>query len=250
MNILDGSLILITGAGSGNGQALALGLSKYGAEIIVTDKDSASSVRTTDSINASGGKAWSFELDITDLNVCKQVSRSVKDDIRPIDVLINNAGIIKRNEIDDSDAVEAWRACIDVNATGAFNMINAFSSHLKITKGNIVNMTSITAFAALRTFPGYAASKGAVVSMTKALAAKLAKDGVRVNAVAPGPFATPMTAATLANESRGNYYKDRILLGRFGDPEEIVGPVAFMASDMASFVTGETLIVDGGLLAE
>ena len=171
MNIFNGSLILITGAGSGNGEALARGLSEYGAEIIVTDKDYPASLRTADSINTSGGKAWSFELDITDLNVCKEVAKSVKDEIRPIDVLINNAGIIKRNEINDPDAIEAWKVCIDVNATGAFNMVNAFSSHLKATKGNIVNMTSITAFVAARTFPGYAASKGAVVSMTKALAA-------------------------------------------------------------------------------
>ena len=250
MKILDESLVLITGAGSGNGEALAKGLSKHGAEIIATDIDYASAESTSESIISVGGKSWSFDLDITDLQACKDVARAVKEEIRPIDVLINNAGIIRRNEIDDPDAVEAWKACIDVNASGAFNMVNAFSSQLRSTKGNIINMTSITAFVAARTFPGYAASKGAVVSMTKALAAKMAKEGVRVNAVAPGPFATPMTAKTLANESKGNYYKDRVLLGRFGDPHEIVGPVAFMASDMASFVTGETLVVDGGLMAE
>lgn len=250
MQILNESLILITGAGSGNGEALAKGLPAYGAKIVVTDKDYESAERTVNSINSSGGNAWPYELDITDLSQCREVSAAIKNSIGSINVLINNAGIIKRNEIDDPDAVEAWNACMNVNATGAFNMVSAFIPHLRATEGNIINMTSITAFVAARTFPGYAASKGAVIAMTKALAAKLAKDGIRVNAVAPGPFATPMTAITLANSSRGDYYKSRVLLGRFGDPHELVGPVAFMASDMASFVTGETLIVDGGLMAE
>ena len=250
MKILQDKLILITGAGSGNGEALAKGLTNYGAEVIATDMDGASAVQTAESIASIGGKSWSYELDITDLEACKTVSRAVEREIAPISVLINNAGIIRRNEIDDDDALAAWKACMDVNASGAFNMINAFAKQLRATKGNIINMTSITAFVAARTFPGYAASKGAVVSMTKSLAAKMAVDEVRVNAVAPGPFATPMTAVTLANEGRGNYYKDRVLLGRFGEPSEIVGPVAFMASDMASFVTGETLVVDGGLMAE
>ena len=155
-----------------------------------------------------------------------------------------------RNAIDDEDADQAWQDCMDVNARGAFNMVTAFADQLRTTKGNIINMTSITAFVAARTFPGYAASKAAVVAMTRALAAKMAADGVRVNSVAPGPFATPMTASTLANKCTGDYYTNRVLLGRFGKPEEIVGPVAFMASDMASFVTGTTLVVDGGLLAE
>jgi NAD(P)-dependent dehydrogenase (short-subunit alcohol dehydrogenase family) len=250
MKILQDKLVLITGAGSGNGEALSKGLANYGAEVIATDMDGDSAARTAESIISLGGKSWSYELDITDLETCKAVSKAIEREIAPISVLINNAGIIRRNEIDDDDAIEAWKACMDVNAGGAFNMVNAFANQLKMTKGNIVNMTSITAFVAARTFPGYAASKGAVVSMTKALAAKMAEDGVRVNAVAPGPFATPMTAVTLANEGRGNYYKNRVLLNRFGDPAEIVGPVAFMASDMASFVTGETLIVDGGLMAE
>lgn len=250
MKLLDGKLVLVTGAGRGNGAAIAKGLAGYGARIIVTDVDPVTSQETVDSIRAAGGDAWSFLMDVTDIDMCRAVAADIASKVGPVDVLVNNAGIIRRDSIDDDTAREAWDACINVNATGVFNMCMAFLSQLRETKGNIVNMTSITGFVSARTFPGYSASKAAVIAMTKAFAAKLAPDGIRVNAVAPGPFATPMTASTRANASTGNYYLNRILMGRFGEPEEIVGPVAFIASSMASFVTGTTLVVDGGVLAE
>ena len=250
MNLFNGRRILITGAGRGNGAALANGLSSYGADIIATDIDGESAAETANSIIETGAPAHAFTLDISDLETCRAVAEEIERTVGPIAVLVNNAGIIRRDAIDDPSAPEAWEACMRVNATGAYNMCTAFVSQLRKTKGNIVNMTSITGFVSARTFPGYAASKAAVIAMTRGFAASLAADGIRVNAVAPGPFATPMTKATRGNEQKSNYYKDRVLLGRFGDPEEIVGPVAFIASDMASFVTGTTLVVDGGLLAE
>ena len=250
MTILNGRLALVTGAGRGNGAAIAKGLAGYGARIVVTDIDAETAAETAAAIREAGGEAWSFVMDVTDMDQCGTVAGEIEAAAGPIDVLVNNAGIIRRDGIDDPTAREAWDACLEVNATGVFNVSMAFLPHLRRTKGNIVNMTSITGFISARTFPGYAASKAAVISMTKGFAAKLAPDGIRVNAVAPGPFATPMTASTRADASKGNYYLDRILLGRFGEPEEIVGPVAFIASDMATFVTGTTLVVDGGVLAE
>lgn len=250
MNLFDGRIALVTGAGRGNGAAIAKGLARYGARIVVTDIDAGSAAETAAEIVAAGGSTWSFVMDVADVEMCRAVANQVMAEAGPISILVNNAGIIRRDSIDDAEAREAWDLCMNINATGVFNVSLAFKDQLRQTKGNIVNMTSITGFVSLRTFPGYAASKAAVISLTQGLAAKLAPDGVRVNAVAPGPFATPMTESTRADSSRGNYYQDRILLGRFGQPEEIVGPVAFIASDMASFVTGTTLVVDGGLLSQ
>lgn len=250
MNLLEGRLALVTGAGRGNGAAIAIGLARYGAQVVVTDVELASAVATMEDIRKDGGTAFAYRMDVGDLAECRTVAERVRAEAGPVSVLVNNAGIIRRDEVDSPEAREAWDACLNINATGPFNVCLAFLSQLRETRGNVVNLTSITAFAALRTFPGYSASKAALVAMTRALASKLAPDGIRVNAVAPGPFATPMTSTTRADDERGSYYQNRVLLGRYGDPEEIVGPVAFMASEMASFVTGTTLVVDGGLLAE
>lgn len=248
--ILDNRLVLVTGAGAGNGAAIAKGLVDYGARIIVTDIDPGSANQTAAAIRAAGGEAWSYGMDVTDIDACHAVATKISVEVGHIDVLVNNAGVLRRTAIDDADARAAWDICMDVNATGVFNTTIAFLPHVRATKGNIVNLSSITAFVAARTFPGYAASKAAVVAATRAFAQKLAPEGIRVNVICPGPFATPMTAATRANSSAGNYYEERVLLGRFAQPEEIVGPVAFIASDMATFVTGAILPVDGGLLAQ
>lgn len=248
--ILENKLVLVTGAGAGNGAAIAKGLVGYGARIVVNDINLAAAEETVAAIKAAGGEAWAYEFDVADLDGCKAASEKIAAEVGHIDVLVNNAGVLRRTKIDDADAREAWDLCLDVNATGVFNCTMAFLPHVRATKGNIVNLSSIVAFVAARTFPGYSASKAAVVGATRAFAQQLAPEGIRVNVVCPGPFATPMTAATRANNAAGNYYEERVLLGRFAQPEEIVGPVAFIASDMATFVTGAVLPVDGGLLAQ
>lgn len=248
--ILDGKLVLVTGAGNGNGAALAKGLIGYGARVIVTDIDEDAAKNTAAAIRDNGGEAWTHRMDVSDLDECRAAATKIAAEVGQIDVLINNAGVLRRTDIDDPEVREAWDFCMDVNATGVFNTIIAFLPHLRATKGNVVNLSSIVAFVAARTFPGYSGSKGAVVSASRSFAQKLAPDGIRVNVVCPGPFATPMTEATRSNTTAGNYYEDRVLLGRFAQPEEIVGPVAFIASNMASFVNGAVLPVDGGLLAQ
>jgi NAD(P)-dependent dehydrogenase (short-subunit alcohol dehydrogenase family) len=160
-----------------------------------------------------------------------------------------NAGIIIREGSDSPKAEANWRLTMDVNVNGTFNVTYAFLQTLKASKGTIVNIASIAAYAGQSGSLGYSPSKGAIKMLTQSLAAELAKDGVRVNAVAPGVIETPMTAATRDNPERLEKFMGRIPMGRVGQPDELVGPVVFLSSHMSGYVTGVTLPVDGGFLA-
>jgi len=200
MKILDGRLALVTGGGRGNGAAIAKGLANYGADVIVTDIDGDTAAETAKAIKDGGGNAWSFVMDVADLGMCRAVAAQIEQDVGPVAVLINNAGIIRRTGLDDADAREAWDDCMSINATGVFNVSMAFLPHLRRTKGNIVNMTSITGFVSARTFPGYAASKAAVISMTKGFAAKLAPDGTSTGSCSAAS-ASPKRSSVLSRSS-------------------------------------------------
>jgi len=248
-HILAGKRALVTGAAHGNGRAIALGLAEHGAEVVVSDVDLAGAVRTAADIRASGREAWSYPLDVTDVQACNALARTVAQDIGPIAILINNAGIIIREGLDSPRAPENWRRVLDVNLTGVFNVTHAFLPALRETGGAIVNLGSIASFVGVGGTLGYAPSKGGVKMLTQALARDLAADGIRVNAIAPGVIATAMTEATRNDPARLAGFMSRTPLGRVGQPEELVGPVVFLVSDMASYVNGVTLPVDGGFLA-
>jgi NAD(P)-dependent dehydrogenase (short-subunit alcohol dehydrogenase family) len=248
--LLNKQIVVVTGAGTGNGRAIAVGLAAAGALVIPVDIDANSAHATVDLIVASGGSAAKVRaVDIADRATCDELAAEVERDRGPIDVLVNNAGICPRGGIDEEGADAAWSRTIAVNLDGAANMIRAFLPGLRRSKGRIVNVTSIAAFASTRTAAVYAASKGALTSLTTALAVELASAGIRVNAVAPGPFATPLTVGTRNDPARYARFVERIPLGRFGEPEEMAGPVLFLASSMSSFVTGAVVVVDGGYLA-
>lgn len=246
---LASQTVVVTGAGSGIGKGIALGLARYGAGIVAADIVGDAAQATADEIVAAGGRARWHQLDVTDLDQCRDVARAC-DEAGAVSGIVNNAGISRRGTIDDADAREAWDDCLAVNATGGFNMVLAFLPQLRETRGAIVNIASIAGVVTTRTFPGYNASKAAVMGMTKSLSQKLAPDGVRVNAILPGAIDTPMTEKLRSNPEGVSYFMGRTPLGRFGRPDDFAGPVAFLISDMSAFVTGAMLAVDGGLLAE
>ena len=247
--LLEGRLALITGAGQGNGRALALGLSAAGARVIVTDMNATTVEETAALVRANGGTAFADTLDVTDAEACKALAARLDRDVGPVDLLVNNAGIIIREGTDSPRAEANWRLTMDVNVNGTFNVTYAFLAALKATRGTVVNIASIAAYAGQGGSLGYSPSKGAIRMLTQSLAAELAKDGVRVNALAPGVIATPMTAATRSQPERLEKFLTRIPMGRVGEPDELVGPVVFLSSSMSAYVTGVTLPVDGGFLA-
>ncbi|WP_407151480.1 SDR family NAD(P)-dependent oxidoreductase [Bradyrhizobium sp. ORS 86] len=247
--LLAGKRALVTGAAHGNGRAIARGLAAHGADVVVTDIDLAGAEQTAADIRGSDCAAWAFRLDVSDAAACHALAQRIGREIGPIAVLVNNAGIIIREGIDSPKAHDNWRRVLDVNLTGTFNVTHAFLPALRETRGAIINLGSIASFVGVADTLGYAPSKGGVKLLTQALARELAADGIRVNAIAPGVIATAMTEATRSDPARLAGFLGRTPLGRVGEPEELVGPVVFLASELASYVNGVTMPVDGGFLA-
>ena len=247
--LLQGKLALVTGAASGIGQAIAAGFASAGARVIVTDITAERGEDTVKQIRAAGGEAWSFALDVTDADASYALAAKVEAEIGSVDTLVNNAGVIIREGIDSPRAQENIRHVMDVNLFGTFNVIHAWLPALRKTRGSIINIASGAAFIGQAGSLGYSASKGAVKMLTQSMSIDLGADGIRCNALAPGVIETPMTNATLTNPERLARFMVRIPSGRLGQPQELVGAAVFLASNLASYVNGVTLPVDGGILA-
>ncbi|MDR6858636.1 NAD(P)-dependent dehydrogenase (short-subunit alcohol dehydrogenase family) [Variovorax guangxiensis] len=242
-------MALVTGAGQGNGKAIAKGLAAAGAKVIVTDLNGENAMKVAAEITASGGQASAYTLDVTSNEACASLALTVAGELGNVDILVNNAGIIIREGLDSPKVASNLERTLHVNVMGTFHPTHAFLGALRETKGAIINVGSIASSVGIPNVVGYSPSKGAVKQMTQALAVELAKDGIRVNAIAPGVIETPMTSYTREAPERLERFMTRTPMGRVGQPEELVGPVVFLASDMASYVTGVTLAVDGGFLA-
>lgn len=248
--LLAGRIALVTGAAQGNGATIAAGLAAAGARVVTTDINGPGAERTAASIRQTGAEAWAFALDVTDAGACAALALEVERLARQVSILVNNAGVCPRHTIDSPELRQAWDLALDVNLHGTLNITLAFLPALRATKGAIINIASIAAFVSTATSLGYSTSKAAVRMLTQSLAQELAKDGVRVNAIAPGTFATPMTEATRLDPERSERFLARIPMGRYGEPEEMVGPVVFLASSMSSYMTGSTVggrRISGGL---
>jgi NAD(P)-dependent dehydrogenase (short-subunit alcohol dehydrogenase family) len=248
-NLLTGQLALITGAGRGIGAALALGLSNAGATIVATDIDPEAAARTADRVQTDGGSAFACALDVADPAQCESCAIAVRREAGPISILINNAGIGGEVPIEHPDALKLWHRQIAINLGGPFCAVRAFLDALRETRGTIINIASVAAFNAVTNAHGYMASKAGVKLLTQTLAKGLASDGIRVNAVAPGTVRTELTAARLADPVWRDAFLKRVPLGRVAEPSEVVQPIVFLASPMASYITGATLPIDGGFLA-
>lgn len=247
--LLNGRLALVTGAAGGIGRAIAVAYARAGARVVLTDMQADACTAAVAEIRALGGSAWAFALDITDVPACQALAQRVGTEIGAIDTLVNNAGILIREGLDSPQAHANIRKVFDVNVLGGFNVLHAFLPALRQTRGCIINIASGAAFIAQGGALGYSGSKAAVKMLTETMAVDLARDGIRVNAIAPGVIETTMTEATRTNPQRLAGFLQRTPMGRIGQASEIAAPAVFLASAMASYVNAVTLAVDGGMLA-
>ena len=239
--------VLVTGGGGGIGAALSSGFAAAGDRVIVLDRVAAAAEAVASALRANGNQAESVVCDLTDE---AQVLDMLQDLGGRLDVLINNADIEQR-AVTGTDTYGAdWRRLMAVNLDSAAFLTQAALPLLEATKGCVINIASIQAYAVLHTAnTAYTVSKAAIAQLTKAMAVEYAPKGVRVNAIAPGVVETPMIRQAGMDPARFQLFLDRIPMQRFAKPEEIVGPAQFLASSAAAYVTGVILPVDGGFLA-
>ena len=249
--LLEDRIAVVTGGGSGIGRAIALGYAREGAQVAVLDVNGDAAAETARTITATGGKATSFTLDVTERDTCREVAAQIGEKIGQVSILVNNAGINRRNAFtaDPEAVIKDWQDIMAVNLNGLFNVTHAFLQQLRAAKGRIINIGSVQSFVHVRTpnSPAYTTSKHGVLGFTRALAAELGKDGVRVNAIGPGLIETPLNEKVRANNPElMKVFMDHTPLGRTGKPEDIVGPAIFLASDLSAYVTGSIIMADGG----
>jgi NAD(P)-dependent dehydrogenase (short-subunit alcohol dehydrogenase family) len=246
---LEGKTAVVIGGTSGIGRTLSLGLADAGADVIASARRQEQVNEIAAEIERRGRKTLRLCSDVCSRASLEQLLKASLQRFGQVDILINCAGIIKRTPTLDMSEKE-WADVLDTNLTGTLRACQIFGNPMiERGYGRIVNIASLNSFVALNQVAAYAASKSAVVSLTRSLAVEWSKKGVTVNAIAPGVFRTALNADLLDNTPRGQELLSRTPMGRFGKTEELVGAAVYLCSDAASFVTGQTLVVDGGFLA-
>lgn len=246
---LEGRVAVVIGGTSGIGRALSLGLANAGADVVSTGRRMEQLNEVSAEIEARGRKTIRQATDLNDRAAIELLLQKTIDQLGKVDILVNCAGKIKRAPtltLPEAD----WQDIMETNLTGTLRACQIFGAHmLERGYGRIINIASLNSFVALKEIAAYAASKSAMVSLTRSLAVEWSSQGVLVNAIAPGVFRTDLNAQLLDSTPRGKELLMRTPMGRFGKTEEVVGAGIYLASDAASYTTGQTIVVDGGFLA-
>jgi len=248
MNRLIGKVAVITGGSAGIGEAIAKAFAREAASVVITGRRQGELDRVVSEIVKEQGKVFAVVGSVTDESHVQEMVRRTVQQFGRLDILINNAGVgdfgRRLHEIDDA----TWAHVLDVNLSGVFRMTRAvLPQMLKQGKGAIVNISSVASLIGLPTLPVYAASKGALDAMTRALAVDYAKEGIRCNVVNPGLIDTPMAAPLMSNPEQLDPILSHYPIRRAGKPEEVASMVLYLASDEAAWVTGGTFSIDGGM---
>ncbi|MFC5650381.1 SDR family NAD(P)-dependent oxidoreductase [Paenibacillus solisilvae] len=247
---LNDRVALVTGGNKGLGFAMSNALAGAGANVVLTSRDLGMAQSSAEAIaQATGRHTLGLEVDVTDTDQVETMVQSVVEQFGRIDILINNAGINIRKPIDELDE-ESWDLVQNTNLKAPFLCTRAVAKHMKNQQyGRIINVSSMLGIVALPERGAYCSSKGGLIQFTKVIALELAPYNITVNALCPGPFATEINTPVFNNSEASRFFLDRIALNRWGRPEELGGAAVFLASEASSFMTGSSIVIDGGFTA-
>lgn len=246
---VNNKIALITGSSRGLGKFLAKGLASNGAKVIINGRNKESLEETKEEFAREGLNVFTSIFDVTDQNIIDREIEKIKNEVGTIDILVNNAGVNHREPLEEINE-ESWQHVIDINLSGAFRVSKAVAKGMiNQKKGKIINICSMQSEISRPTIAAYAASKGGIKMLTRAMAVDWAKHGIQINGIGPGYFKTEMTKPLYENPEFDSWLCSRTPSNRWGDPEELIGALIYLSSSASNYVNGQIIYVDGGLLA-